>query len=117
MVDLVDGGLYGRHQVPRRLVHLVYRELEEVVEHAGQQDAQQVAALLEARIRIHLNQEDVEVAVDEEIKAEKLEAVLPPIRIYLFAHLDHPITTVLAIASLMRESVGLQPGLKMALMP
>lgn len=58
-------------------------QLEGVVEHPGQVVLQELAGLLQARIRIYLNQPCMKTFVDHEIIAEYLKAVLPHVGVEL----------------------------------
>lgn len=65
---------------------LVDGEAEGVVEHARDQLAQQRAGALDAGVLVDLDQPHLQLAVDEEVQPEDLEAVLPLVLVDLLLH-------------------------------
>ena len=61
-------------------------ELQHVFDHAWQQAFEQLARLLQARVRVHFDQPRVELLVEDEVIAEEFEAELAPVRIQCFPH-------------------------------
>jgi hypothetical protein len=60
---------------------LVDGEFEHVVEHAGDEDFEDLGALLDAGVRVHLDQPRVEVLVQDEVVPEQLETPSPLLRV------------------------------------
>lgn len=60
---------------------LVEGQREGVAQHARQQSLKQLRALLEAGVRVGLDQPRLQLPVHYEVKAEDLKAVLPPVRV------------------------------------
>lgn len=60
-----------------RLVYLVDRQFESIIDHPWQQHFENVGAFFEARVGVCLDQPSVELGVDDEIIAEYFETFFP----------------------------------------
>jgi len=66
-------------------IYLVYGQLKHIIEHSGQQSFKNFWRLLDTRVCIALDQENVEVAVKNIIEPKQLEAEFALSRIQLLA--------------------------------
>ena len=89
MMDLIYRGLELLHHVLGGQVDLIYCQPKEVINHAWEQLLKQARRLLKAWISVDLNQPDIEVVINKEVKSKQLEAVLASIWVDLLLYRSH----------------------------
>ena len=67
----------------------IYSDPEHVLDHPGEENLEELAGLLDAGVRVDLDEPDVEVLVEDEVVAEELEGVLPLVGVDLLADRVH----------------------------
>ena len=79
-------GIADLHRGFLRFENHVDGQLESIIKHPGQKHFQQFGALLEARVRVGLNEPGVKLRIQNEVVPKDLEALTALVGIELTAH-------------------------------